>query len=101
MRRNFALGVNWCLIPGVNDAREDAIGTASFCARVGRCVVNLIPYNPGSAPLSRAPSDEELDRFALWLEEAGCRVKRRATKGASIMAGCGQLGGPGAGPAKP
>jgi 23S rRNA (adenine2503-C2)-methyltransferase len=92
-RRNFALGVNWCLMPGVNDAREDAAGAAAFCRRVGRCVVNLIPYNPGSSPISGAPSEEDLGRFASWLEEEGCIVKRRASKGGSIMAGCGQLAG--------
>jgi 23S rRNA (adenine2503-C2)-methyltransferase len=94
MRRNFALGVNWCLIPGVNDGREDAAEAAAFCAKVGRCVVNLIPYNPGRAPIGRAPSEAEIERFASLLTEYGCAVKKRATKGGSIMAGCGQLGGP-------
>lgn len=97
MRRNFALGVNWCLIPGVNDGREDAAEAAAFCAKVGRCIVNLIPYNPGRAPIGRAPSEEEVERFASLLTEFGCAVKRRATKGGSIMAACGQLGGPGTG----
>jgi 23S rRNA (adenine2503-C2)-methyltransferase len=95
MRRNFALGVNWCLMPGINDGREDAREAAAFCSRVGRCLVNLIPYNPGNDPIARAPSEEELSRFASWLEEDGCAVKRRASKGGSIMAGCGQLGGKG------
>jgi 23S rRNA (adenine2503-C2)-methyltransferase len=93
MRRNFALGVNWCLIPGVNDSREDAAEAAAFCSKVGRCIVNLIPYNPGRAPIGRAPTEEEVERFAAYLAEYGCAVKKRATKGGSIMAGCGQLGG--------
>ncbi len=80
-------------MPGVNGSREDAARAAGFCARVGRCVVNLIPYNPGTSPIAPAPSEEELERFASWLEEYGCLVKRRATKGSSIMAGCGQLSG--------
>ncbi len=92
LRRNFALGVNWCLMPGINDTREDAREAAAFCSRVGRCIVNLIPYNPGSAPIARAPSEAELERFASWLAEEGCAVKRRASKGGGIMAGCGQLG---------
>jgi 23S rRNA (adenine2503-C2)-methyltransferase len=100
MRRNFALGVNWCLIPGVNDGREDAAEAAAFCAKVGRCIVNLIPYNPGRAPIGRAPSEEEVERFASLLTEYGCAVKKRATKGDSIMAGCGQLGGPASGPGR-
>jgi 23S rRNA (adenine2503-C2)-methyltransferase len=94
MRRNFVLAVNWCLMPGINDSREDAREAAAFCAKAGRCIVNLIPYNPGRAPIARAPTEEELARFAAFLEESGCAVKRRATKGGRIMAGCGQLGGP-------
>jgi 23S rRNA (adenine2503-C2)-methyltransferase len=95
MRRNFVLGVNWCLMPGINDTREDAREAAAFCSRVGRCLVNLIPYNPGSGPISRAPEEIEIARFAAWLELEGCRVKRRLTRGSGIMAGCGQLGGNG------
>jgi 23S rRNA (adenine2503-C2)-methyltransferase len=92
-RRNFALAVNWCLMPGINDTRADAREAAAFCAKAGRCIVNLIPYNPGRAPIARAPGEEELARFESWLTQEGCAVKRRAAKGASIMAGCGQLGG--------
>jgi len=94
MRRNFILGANYCLIPGLNDSREEARLVGALCARIGRVLLNLIPYNPGREALSRAPTEEEVERFALWLREAGCEVRRRATKGASIMAACGQLGGP-------
>ncbi len=101
MRRNFVLGVNWCLLPGLNDSRTDAREAAAFCARVGRCLVNLIPYNPGSSPIARAPEEAEIERFASWLEEEGCAVRRRTSRGGSIMAGCGQLGAPRSGPNGP
>jgi 23S rRNA (adenine2503-C2)-methyltransferase len=91
-RRNFVLGVNYCLIPGVNDSPSDAGRAAVYCKSLGRALVNLIPYNPGSRPLGRAPTVDEMARFTDWLEEAGAVVRRRASKGASIMAGCGQLG---------
>lgn len=91
-RRNFVLGVNYCLIPGLNDSREDASRIASFCAPLGRCLVNLIPYNPGSAPIAPAPTEDEIIRFVGWLREDGISVRRRVTKGRSIMAACGQLG---------
>ncbi len=91
-RRNFTLGVNWCLIPGVNDRREDAAGIAAFCRPLGRVLVNLIPYNPGSAPIARAPDEPEIERFVGWLREDGLPVRRRITKGRTIMAACGQLG---------
>jgi len=93
-RRNFYLGVNYCLLPGINDTRADAGLVAAFCARVGRCFVNLIPYNPGRAPIARAPSAAEEELFRSWLAEEGVQVRSRAAKGGSIMAACGQLGGP-------
>lgn len=91
-RRNFTLGVNYCLMPGLNDTREDATRIATFCRPLGRTLVNLIPYNPGSAALTRPPSEDEVVRFIAWLREDGVAVRRRLTKGRSIMAACGQLG---------
>jgi 23S rRNA (adenine2503-C2)-methyltransferase len=92
-RANFVLGLNYCLIPGVNDSGEDVERLAAICAGLGRVLVNLIPYNPGSSPIGRAPSEEEVEAFLALLVAAGIQTKRRATKGRSIMAACGQLGG--------
>ena len=95
-RRNFALGVNYCLLPGINDSRDDARAVAEFCRPLGRVLVNLIPYNPGSLPLTRAPEEPEIERFIAWLRAEGLPVRERVTKGRSVMAACGQLGNPGA-----
>ncbi len=92
-RRNFVLALNYCLLPGINDRAEDARAVAAFSRRVGRSLVNLIPYNPGSHPIAPAPSEEEVERFRGFLEAEACLVKRRAGKGGGIMAACGQLGG--------
>jgi 23S rRNA (adenine2503-C2)-methyltransferase len=91
-RRNFTLGVNVCLMPGINDGPEDAQRIADFCRPLGRVLLNLIPYNPGNAPLTRAPSEDEVVVFVERLREQGLAVRRRITKGRSIMAACGQLG---------
>jgi 23S rRNA (adenine2503-C2)-methyltransferase len=91
-RRNFALGVNYCLMPGINDAREHASGVARFCAPLQRVMVNVIPFNPGNAPLTRKPTEAEIERFIGWLRDEGLPVRRRITKGQSVMAACGQLG---------
>jgi len=91
-RRNFTLGVNDCLIPGCNDDEADAERVANFCRPLGRVLVKLIPYNPGSTPLTQAPSEDKVVRFIGWLRAAGLPVRRRVTKGRSIMAACGQLG---------
>ena len=98
-RANLALGLHWCLLPGVNDGDEDVRGIAAFAAPLGRCFVHVIPYNPGTAPIARAPSDEEVRAFIGRLRAAGLAVRRRITKGRDVMAACGQLGAPGrAGP---
>ncbi|MBX3247418.1 MAG: 23S rRNA (adenine(2503)-C(2))-methyltransferase RlmN [Myxococcales bacterium] len=91
-RANFALGLNYCLMPGLNDTREDAARIAEFCRPIRRVLVNVIPYNPGNAPLTRAPTDDEVDAFIGWLRDEGLPVRKRITKGRSVMAACGQLG---------
>jgi 23S rRNA (adenine2503-C2)-methyltransferase len=94
-RRNFALGVNYCLIPGRNDGPGAAEGVVSFlraAAPSGRAVLNLIPYNPGSSPIGRAPTEAEIGSFAQRLQAAGVFVKLRSPRGRALMAACGQLG---------
>jgi len=94
-RRNFALAVNYCLIPGRNDGEGAAEGVADFlraAAPSGRAVLNLIPYNPGSAPVGPAPSDAEIESFTRRLETAGVMVRLRNPRGRTLMAACGQLG---------
>ena len=93
-RKNFALGVNYCLLPGINDSEDDARAVASFCKPLGRVLVNVIPYNPGTMPLTRAPEEPEVERFIGWLRAEGLPVRERVTKGRSVMAACGQLGNP-------
>jgi 23S rRNA (adenine2503-C2)-methyltransferase len=84
------------LLPGVNDTESDARAIAAFCQPLGRVLLNLIPYNPGSAPLTRAPEELEVERFIGWLRAEGLPVRERKTKGRSVMAACGQLGNPSA-----
>ena len=91
-RPSFVYAINYCLMPGLNDQVDDAAAVAAFVAPLGKALVNVIPYNPGSTPLTRAPTDAEVDRFIGWLVDAGVPVRRRTTKGRSVMAACGQLG---------
>jgi 23S rRNA (adenine2503-C2)-methyltransferase len=94
-RRNFALGVNYCLIPGLNDGEGSPEGIAAFlraAAPSGRAVVNIIPYNPGSSPIGPAPTEAEIGSFTRRLEAAGAMVKLRSPRGRGLMAACGQLG---------
>ena len=91
-RKNAALGVHWCLLPGINDRPTDAKRIAEFVAPLGRTFVHLIPYNPGSSPITRTPTEAEIARFAELLRDHGVAVRRRITKGRTVMGGCGQLG---------
>jgi 23S rRNA (adenine2503-C2)-methyltransferase len=94
-RRNFALAVNYCLIPGLNDGPGSAEAVAAFLARAaapGRALINLIPYNPGSHPIGRSPTEGEIEAFELRLSALGVQVKLRAPRGRGLMAACGQLG---------
>jgi len=88
----FIFAINYCLLPGFNDTAEDVAAAADFCRPLGRCLVNVIPYNPGSKPLTRRPSEDEIDAFVTALKAAGLPVQRRRTKGQGVMAACGQLG---------
>jgi len=92
-RKNFVLALNYCLLPGINDSPQDALDVATFARQLGRTLVNLIPYNPGTVPLTAAPTENEVDAFLALLRGAGLDAKVRGTKGRSIMAACGQLGG--------
>ena len=79
-RRNFALAVNYCLIPGRNDGEGAAEGVATFlraAAPSGRAVVNIIPYNPGSAP-DRTPADRSRDRIVRRAAPGGRRLRQAA-----------------------
>ena len=91
-RVGFVLALNYCLIPEWNDTDADADAVAAFAAPLGRTLINVIPYNPGSKPLARAPSDAEVDAFIERLRSQGLAVRQRRTKGRSVMAACGQLG---------
>jgi 23S rRNA (adenine2503-C2)-methyltransferase len=96
-RPNFQLGINYTLLPGINDRAGDAAAVAEFCRPLGRVQVNCIPYNPDDQPLTRAPEEREIVTFVEALRAEGLSVRRRITKGRDIAAACGQLAGGSAG----
>ncbi|MBI2374409.1 MAG: radical SAM protein [Deltaproteobacteria bacterium] len=88
----LAFAINYCLLPGLNDSERDIAGIAEFCQPLGKLMVNVIPFNPGTAPLTRAPTEEEVSAFLDRIAQKGLPVRRRITRGRSVMAACGQLG---------
>jgi 23S rRNA (adenine2503-C2)-methyltransferase len=87
-RRRRKVFVEYVMIAGVNDRREDARALARLLdPRVYK--VNLIPYNPTGAFEGSAPA--AIAAFARVLERAGLAATVRLTRGRDIAAACGQL----------
>lgn len=82
----------YVLIQGVNDSEEDAHRLTQLLKGI-RAKVNLIPFNehPGS-PFRRA-SNEAVQKFREILMARSFTAMIRQSKGADILAACGQLGG--------
>jgi 23S rRNA (adenine2503-C2)-methyltransferase len=91
-RAKLVYRISYCLLPGLNDEEADADGIAAFVGPLAPALVNVIPYNPGTHPMTRAPEPHEIDRFFGWLRARGVPARVRVTKGRSEMAACGQLG---------
>lgn len=87
-RRRVSL--EWALIAGVNDTREQARGLAAIAAEL-RAHVNVIPLNPTPLSPLRAPSMPAARSFVAQVRAAGANVTLRHTRGQNIDAACGQL----------
>ncbi len=84
--------LEYILLAGVNDRREDA----ERLARIARGLpskINLIPYNPVPGLPWKRPAPEAVQAFAEWLYPRAPAVTVRQTLGGEIWAACGQLGG--------
>ena len=94
MRRGGAFCIEYVLIPGVNDRPEHCDELCAWLQPL-RCSLNVIPYNPRRESPWPAPTEESVDAFVARAVAHGQFVKRRQTKGRSMMGACGQLGNPG------
>lgn len=84
--------IGYVLIPGVNDARDHALELADFLTGLP-VRVNLIPLNRTRAFGHAPAADEDIHRFASFLEERKVFVIKRWSRGERLNAACGQLGG--------
>jgi len=80
--------VEYVMLAGVNDSREQARELAALLGRE-HFKVNLIPYNPTG--MYDGSSREHIARFKEVLEHAHVPVTVRLTRGRDIEAACGQL----------
>ncbi|MBL6969394.1 MAG: 23S rRNA (adenine(2503)-C(2))-methyltransferase RlmN, partial [Gammaproteobacteria bacterium] len=77
--------IEYILLGGINDSREDAAALVSLLRTVPS-KVNLIPYNPYPGGQYERPSSEAIDRFRSVLIQAGITTVTRKTRGEDIEA---------------
>jgi len=84
----------YVLIEGWNASTGHARALVELLSGI-RCKVNLIPLNPASAGDLSSPGSEQTLRFLSVLERGGVKATIRHSRGADIIAACGQLACPG------
>jgi 23S rRNA (adenine2503-C2)-methyltransferase len=88
--RGTRVTLEYVLIAGVNDRREDARRLAAMTAEKP-FKINLIPFNGWSGCGFTRPSEERINEFAGLLLPRAPAVTVRRSQGGDIDAACGQL----------
>jgi len=82
----------YVLVDGVNNRDRDVRQLAALLKGIP-CKLNLIPLNPFPGCELKAPPEQSVDAFAKKLWPLVPAVTVRRSRGARILAGCGQLAG--------
>ena len=75
---------------GINDTKEDALRLAKLLAPI-KAKVNLIPFNEYDKSEFKCPSKNKISEFLQVLLDKNFTAITRKSKGADILAACGQL----------
>ena len=92
MQRRQFLTFEYVLIAGVNDSEADAEKLARLLKPL-KAKVNLIRMNTHPGSDFRPPPEAVELRFQTLLKQRGLEAFRRRSRGADILAACGQLQG--------
>lgn len=82
--------IEYVMIKGVNDSRSDALKLAALLRGI-RCKVNLIPFNEHGGSRFRRPDMGAVLKFQEVLAAQRYTAFIRDSRGADILAACGQL----------
>ena len=82
--------LEYILLEGENDSREDAEYLSQFCQGL-KSHVNIISANPVPRLDIESPARGRLYRFKSWLEELDISATIRKSRGRENEAACGQL----------
>ena len=80
----------YILLRGVNDSPQDARQLVRLLHGV-KAKINLIPFSEYPGSPFRRPEETRIEAFQTALLDRGLVAVRRASKGADILAACGQL----------
>jgi 23S rRNA (adenine2503-C2)-methyltransferase len=92
MPRRRRITFEYILLEGVNASLEDAARLAKLLRGL-RCKINLIAFNDYPGTEFKTPSRETIQAFRSFLIGRRFTAILRASKGADILAACGQLSG--------
>ncbi|MBI3354123.1 MAG: 23S rRNA (adenine(2503)-C(2))-methyltransferase RlmN [Nitrospirae bacterium] len=82
----------YVMLKDINDTKEDGERLCKLLKGI-RCKVNLIPFNEYSGSDFKRPDDETVEKFREILMGHHLMAITRKSKGAEILAACGQLRG--------
>lgn len=80
----------YVMLKGVNDTDDDAYRLIGLLKDIP-CKVNLIPFNPWPGSSFECSSGNRIHAFSKILSDGGLTAPVRKTRGADILAACGQL----------
>lgn len=80
----------YVMLKGVNDSDDDAHRLITLLKDIPS-KVNLIPFNPWPGSSFECSSNNRIHAFSKILGDAGMTAPVRKTRGADILAACGQL----------
>jgi 23S rRNA (adenine2503-C2)-methyltransferase len=78
------------MLKDINDSIVDAKGLVKLIKGIP-AKINLIPFNPWPGTDYECSSQQDINKFAKILEEAGYTSPIRTPRGQDIFAACGQL----------
>ena len=80
----------YVMLKGVNDSLADARALVQLLKGIP-AKINLIPFNPWPGSNYECSDWDQIERFAVFVNEAGYASPIRTPRGRDIFAACGQL----------
>jgi 23S rRNA (adenine2503-C2)-methyltransferase len=84
------VSIEWTLMAGVNDTREQAAKLTQIAETIS-AHINVIALNPTPLTPHQPPRRPAIDEFMTALDDFGAHATFRNTRGQEIDAACGQL----------